>query len=608
MATGTFQDAVSFLQDYSNDVISEGNTFVRSLKELQSVQFDTGSLPSLGFSITTFDEELGEIKAAKPARPDMSLSAIQALINQIDAVAVPAAPDLAGTQLVIPELDASAPAISLPVAPSSDVGDAPTNAPEVADVAMPDAPIVALPVAPTFEELALPAPPSLSLGTFAAEAPENQLGPITARFEWVEPEYESQLRDPLVRKLLTDLVEGGYGIEEADEQRLWGRERDRQAQVAQAEIDEIRREAAGSGMPMPTGAMFAALDRARQKMSTALAGASRDIALKRADMYVENRRFTIEQVQRLEEQTIQLFNSIAERSLNYAKSVAEIGIAIYDAQVRSFQADLDAYKTEAQVFESNIRAELAKADVYKTQIEAAGLALGMQRTKAELYRTQLDGINTVVQVYRSRIEAANIAADLQKTKLEGFRARVQAYAESVRAQEARFHMYDAGVKGELAKLEVYKTQIDAYNKRIDSLDLQSKIVTRENDTKVQRYAAQLRAYDTQVGAVVNQLEAKLKHVRTNADVYGTDIAAYRALVDALNTAARVRNENQERVNSWNKAVAENAIERSRLQVEAMRATVENSRDIGKWGSEFYAKAFAAAVSGINGITVTTNEG
>ena len=143
-----------------------------------------------------------------------------------------------------PTLVAAEPVLSMPSRPSSTLPVAPGDAPAFNSPAIPDTPVISLPVAPSFNPVAIPVAPALDNPTFTAIIPDDTLVAPSETFAFVEHEYSSALLDALKAKLMKDLVEGGYGIEPADEEGLWERARERELLNMEAVISEASRQAA----------------------------------------------------------------------------------------------------------------------------------------------------------------------------------------------------------------------------------------------------------------------------------------------------------------------------------------------------------------------------
>jgi uncharacterized protein YjiS (DUF1127 family) len=599
----TLEDLADYAADNANAIAAAADAFVGALVADSAIDFDVGDLDSLNYLQWDYDAELAALQRVIPGYLTFDTATVDLDIDKIAAIAVPDAPTLSLPTAAIPTLDAERPVISMPALPGTDVGDAPGDAPSVTEYAVPDAPTYVLPTVPTFEELQIPVSPSFSLPSFASEMPQNQLVAPTDQFGYVDAGYTSVLRDPLVAKLLYDLENGGYGIDSADELALWGRARDRAEAAGRQAVEEALKRAAATSFPMPTGALYADMQRARAELAKALSEANRDIALKRADLYVENRKFTIQEVRQLEAVSIALYNAIQERALNAAKSVVELGIAAFEATVRNYSAQLDAHKTEAAVFETRIRAELAKAELYRTQVAAEQLRGEFNKTRAELYQAQLNGIQTTVNLYKTRVEAVSTLSEIQAQKVEIFKSRIQAYSERVRAKASEYDMYKAAVSGEIAKLDIYKTDIGAFETRVRAEESRTRVLLQGNEALLQRFKAQVDQYNAQLTGASKKVDARIERDRTYVAAQAVNASVYRALTDAVNEGIRTKVAAQKMNNDWNIATLNSRVEGTRFRLEELKATIANRVDIEKFGAKFYGDALTATLASLAGLSV-----
>lgn len=184
-------------------------------------------------------------------------------------------------------------------------------------------------------------------------------------FSYTDPGYVSSLRDPVIAKLLFDLLNGGYGIDVTDEVALFNRTRDREAQLAQANVDEVKRQAASMSFSMPQGSLFEQLEKANQAYMAKISSANRDITLERSKLFVENRQFTIEKVLASEDQSIGLYNAIQERTLRAAEIQVQLAISLFDSATRLFALKIDAIKSQidAQLATTRTAVEIYASDV-----------------------------------------------------------------------------------------------------------------------------------------------------------------------------------------------------------------------------------------------------
>jgi hypothetical protein len=355
---------------------------------------------------------------------------------------------LAAGKAFIDQLLAAAEAVSGVVTPG------PFNYATVPTVQIPQFSTGLRPSVDIGEATSPPAAPAIDISAIQdIVLPVDDLLAPTNEFLYFETAYESTLLDPLKAKLLSDLVNGGFGIDTADEQALLQRARDRETALAMTRVDEVGRTMAARGFPMAADERAIHQARAHQDMQNKMSGLDRDIYVNRAGRFVENRQFTIQEVRQLETVLIGFHNSVRERALNVARATAEFAIAIYREMVNRYRIRVDAAKVTADVELGRIRAEQARAsaliEVYRGQIVAYEANL----------RRLVDGARLRVDLYRADIAGdANIRGALQ--------AQAALQQEVIRAttqqniQISQLAVEDARVRL-LETLEIYKTKVQA---------------------------------------------------------------------------------------------------------------------------------------------------
>lgn len=533
--------------------------------------------------------ELPELSAERPASPSLVA---------LPTISLP----------TMPELIAAEPVISVPQPPSSALPVAPGSAPAFSLPAAPDAPQFSLPAPPVFSPVALPDAPSLASFEFSESLPDDDLTSPSDAFNFSEAEYSSPLLSALKEKLLADLAGGGYGIETQDEDALWERARERELQNMDVALQEVARQAAARGLMAAPGAMNEAFFRAQNEAAASANGVSRDIAIKRADLYVDNRRFTIEQSRQMEDMLIRMFGSMMERSLNAARSLVELGIAAFNAKVAMHAYRLDRYKASAAVYESLIRAQLAKVEQYKAQVEGARLGIDAQRIHAEVYRTQLDGVNALVSIYRTEMEASKVAADIEAIKLQGFKLSVDAYSAQVAAKGQEFQMYEAQVKGEMAKVDLFDAQVraygattGAYKTKIEAQDVLVRSVVQANQVQLDSYRSNIQRYTADLQAAQHQLSATISK-------HDADVRRYGITVDA---AIRASGQNIEasKANADIAVAHANVLSSAAIHAGQILVSHSNSAAHTMSGlSSAYGHVSSAALSAATGIQATISSG
>ena len=493
------------------------------------------------------------------------------------------------------------PVINLPDAPASTLPTAPGAAPVFVAPDTPARPAISFPAVPVFENLNIPAAPSVNIPTFTSALPIEDITAPTEVFSYVEQEYKSAMLDALKAKLLYDLANGGYGIETADESALWERAREREMRGAAAAIQDAARQMATRGFAIPPGAMFAQMEAVRQNTMEKTSSLSREIALKRADMYVENRKFTIQQVQATEQMLITYFGYMMERALNTSKAMVELGIKVYDAKLARLKYFVERENARTQVYEVVLKAALANLEAYKSQLEGTRVAADVQRIHAEVYKTQLDGVNALVNVYRTEVEASRVKADIEQIKLQAFKAAIETYTAQVGAKQAEFSMYESQIKGEMSKVDIYKAQVGAYGAQIDAYKSKAETARVVLEAQIEPNKLLIEKYRVDIAKYSAELQASQITLQSSVAIYDAQVKAFSASasvgtknVDASVAAGRA---NAEIAVAASKVVADVAIAQAHVASSAAAAIATTQAAVGS----AYGAAAAGAMSSASGL-------
>lgn len=525
-------------------------------------------------------------------------------------VALPGAPNFTlptlGPLPSMPTLSA-VPSINTPSAPSLAVPGAP-NAPVFTMPVIPAAPSITLPNPPTLQNVVLPTPPVINLPTFSSSLPIEDLVMPTFQFQFAEAPYQDALLDELKRKLLHDLVNGGYGIEPLDEAALWERERERELLGADELLQQAVTQSAAFNFSIPTGAAMAVIQKAQQQALEKISSVNRDIALKRSELYVQNRQFTIQQAKEVEQMLLQYWGSMMERSLNAARAIVELGIAAYNARLARANYMLERVRIEAQIFETQVRAALAQLEVYKGELEGARLAEDVQRLHVEVFRTFIESAQATVELYRTQMGAAQIAAQIEEVKLGAFKATVEAYAANISAKALEVNMYEAAIHAEQSKAVIYQAQTSAFAAECEAIRSQAQAQIAQYTAAIEGARVSIEAYRVQAEHAGLQLKASIEAITVQEQIYEGKVRAFVASneldikrAEVLITQMRSQ---MELVFNYAKVTADVAIARG--QIVAQSANVMGQTMAGV--AESYGRNASAAISSASSLMASIASG
>lgn len=580
--------------------IDDAHGFARSAFEQA-----TATLTDLGSALNALTDPTIDVAPFNPS----AISAIDTsglpVAPLLDAV-FPSAPGEPQTEAVTlpsvgdaPVFTASAPAVDLDITPPSELSATLPVSPDVDTVTIPTAPSLDLPAVPSLFGIDIPAAPTLNLPTFDAQLGDSPLAP-DANFSFTETTYSDDLLD-LLRTRLYEMVDGMHtGIPVAVEQAIWQRGRDREAALMRAGLDDIRRIQAARGFTQPPGAASLLALAVIQKAQDAAATLNREVMIKQAELEQQNRQFAISSAMQLEGALLVYANQQAQRAFEAARYGVEALIAVFQAKVAKYNADVQAYAVQAQVFKSLLEAELAKLEIYKAQLDGQRLIGEINVQLVNVYKTRVDAARTVIDLFRAQVEAARAQIDAGKSEIEVFGARVQAFEATVRAKAVEYDGYASRIKAEVSKLEAFRTYADAYRSQVEgySAGIQAKTALSALDVKIKQevpldaYKARIQAYQGQVAAVAEQIKAV-------ADVFDAEVRAYAAGIQGQSAQVGAEAEVVKAEASAYSASANAEIEAARLSTQTLIEQVRLRVEAIRGSAQVSAQLAAGAMAGIS---------
>lgn len=537
--------------------------------------------------------------------------ALEADETRLTLQSMPQRPALGAVSLVddvtVPDLQATAPSINLPAVPKINTPNAPGVAPAFNSPTLPDAPGIVIPTAPTLNSVVIPDAPLLDIPSFTDTLDVQDIPAPSYEFTFAELPYHSAMQDALKAKLLFDLEHGGYGIDTADEAALWNRERDREGAEATIQLGEVARNYAGRGFPFPPGAMVRAMEQVSHKLMAASQSSSREIALKRADLYVQNRQFTLTQVRELESLLMNYHGAMLERMLNTAKAIADYAITTFRAKVDRYNLELERYKTEAAVFGDRIRALVERVGIYRAQLEAADLQGRLELQKVDVYKALMSGVEMAVNVYRTQMEAVGIQAGIERDRMEAYRASIDAFVASVNAEQSKLQLYDAQVKGELAKVQVFQAQVEAHNATLNGVRAKTDVKVAKARAEIDRNNALLEAHRADLNAYETQLRAEVSRVDTHIKAEGFRLQEHESHVRGVTEIVRADAERNKTIVAQNEQINQTRIRLKELEAQVERAGKELALNASQSGAQIYGQMISSALAAVNAIATISDD-
>lgn len=492
---------------------------------------------------------------------------------------------------IMPEpFEEAAPVLSFGAAPTfaETAPDAPSvnftfEDPEL-DLTLPSVPsLLSLNIA-TFNGMDLPAAIDSTIPELTVTAP-SQIGytPSAA--------YTSALLTEVQSSLLDRIQNGGTGLNAAAENAIWerGREREnRQKADALLALDQME----SLGYALPPGAYADARIKIETEMGHAVAGHSREVMIKQAELELENVKQALALSQTLESTLIQNANAAEQRLFEAARYATQAGIEIYNARVKAYASYLDAFKTRVQIYEAQIRGEMAKVEAYKAEVEAENAKAQVNTALVQQYKAQVEAAMSGVEVYKARIQGIQTKASIEKLKTEIFGEQVKAYGAKVNAYSAGVEGFRALVNAEASKQEAYKARVQAYTATVEAQ-------VKQIEARIQAFRGQIEAKNAQWEGYKAQVQGESARVQGLASANQAIAETYKAEVQGTQSYNEVLLKQWQVSLDQAQRVSEIGVSAAKANAELYMTTRSLALDAAKVGAQVSAQLGAAALNAIN---------
>ena len=476
-------------------------------------------------------------------------------------------------------------------------------APAAFDIALPDAPGVMLQFEYPELTVSLPAPPALlSLQTYTfngvdlPEAPSTDVPLLTVAAPSVvqyEPgaQYTSALLTSLSETLQDRIENGGTGLPAEIETALWDRAREREYRQQRDAIADLER-MESLGYHAPPGFYLDARIKITTETNYTIAGLSREIMIKQAELELQNILKALDTATQLEGNMLTYTNMVEQRLFESSKFATEAGIEIYNAQVRAYTAYLDAYKMKVAIYEAQIRGEQAKVEAYRTEIAAEEAKAQINTALVNQYRIQADIALSAIEVFKAQIGAIQTKAEIEKIKVQTFGEQVRAYSAQVGAYTAGVEGYRASIQAEGAKQEAYKSTVEAYSIQVTAAVKQIEARIEEFKGLLQAKTQEWEAYKAAYTAEAERARAINANNATAGEIYRATVTGVASFNEVMTKQWQVALNQAERV-------AEVGIQAAKSNAELYMTTRSLALDAAKVGAQVSAQLGAASLNAVH---------
>ena len=540
---------------------------------------------------------------------------------------------------VAPELTAVPPEFDAPVKPSQ-IEEFRDTVPTInTSIAFPDPPASLMNpmiTAPTLIDRVEPDKPTITLPSFSAVTPVNDAvaptdlegrfdaayrdaaptmvamidGYVDAELVKLNPQYHSQMAR--IETQLATYLAGGTGLNAGVEDAIYSRARGKNDAESRRTQDAAWSTAAERGFTLPDGALYSAIQQARQGGADNNARQANEIVVMQAEMEQKNLQFAVTTSTGLRTAMVsavlsymQNLTTLNGQALEYAKHILSMIIEMYNIAVKAYATKLDGYKAEIAVYEVRVKAAMSYIQLYQSEINALAALTNMDHAKVDIYKAKIDALTSAANVYRAQIEAVQGRVSLEKLQLDVFQAKVQAFTSQVQAKNSEWQGYTAAVEGETAKARLFNAQVEAYTSEMQGF--KTKIDARVEAVRGQAISNQARAasYASELAGYTAVVTARGEKVRSTISLQSQALVAYQARIQADIGNAQMRNEHYKAVST---VVLKNAELQMTAQVQesqSVRAFGQSMAQLGTANATIFANLGGAALSGMNTLAADT---
>lgn len=573
----------------AENFLSQANNFVSQLAGFQAT-------PSLIGNIS-FNMPSGNSGFHRPAAPQLSGGY---------TVNIPEAPPLppaytpgALADVSVPEFTEQTPVISYGPRPAAPHIPVPVSPAKPVLPTMPEEPDWERPEPVTLASLNLPSMPDIQIPAYTARAPQAPIFDLHDNFSRFTPEqYVSQLLARIEQRVMV-WMQGEEALPAAIEQALFGRGRTRIERERAALEQQAYDDFAARGFSAPNGVLTARLDAIRQNAQDKTAEFNRDAMLKSFDEALANMRLAVQQGIQLEGVKANLHMELQRIELQSLTHLRDTAVAILNARIAYFNAEVQGVQTEAQVFEARLKAELSKLDVMRTQVEMEKLKGETNQQRVDMYKAQWDAVRSMAAWYSERVNAYKTQADTAKLPIEIFAQEVQAFETMHSAYGKQIDAWRAEIEAEQSKAQVYKATADAYASRVQGVAAignlyndRERMRIQQHGQALEQYGMQIRRVDQIIKAQEAELSARLQQDRAKVDMYRAS-----ADVEQAASAAADRQFNSQLAAA--RASVDAALEQARLQSQENTALLGLQLEAMKSIAQIMSQLAASSMSAIN---------
>ena len=242
--------------------------------------------------------------------------------------------------------------------------------------------------------------------------------------------YESALLTALKARLLADVQ---TDIDRPTiETAKWNRARARDLLTHQDLLAQKRAEWSKSGLPLPDGALLAAIESEDIRYANTYDDRSGQISIEESNLAIQVRQAAIAQATQLEGILMNFLQTTQARLFEASKATVEAQLQVYNAEIAKYRMMTDIYQTLANVrlTEAKTKVEIYMAEVtaFKAEVEAEAARLD---ALVKTFTGEIDAYRADVQAYQA---LSTVETEILKTQTSLAISRSELYLKNADIQ------------------------------------------------------------------------------------------------------------------------------------------------------------------------------
>jgi len=394
--------------------------------------------------------------------------------------------------------------------------------------------------APTFEGGGMPVPsfpgvsadvPSLPGGMVTVPSIDvdfsgiNAPADISVGMSWAEANLPAEVYNALKTQILLDLAEGSTGINGAVEEAIYTRARNRQQVENLSAYNRINNTIAQLQHSLPSGVSAAILADFGIGQMRQEADLENSIIETQAKLAQENRKNAFSAAVQLDQLIRLTRNEESSRALESAKTLADVAIKKYTADIQAFQALWEGKKAEVQARAESVRAAVdtnkGLVDMFRAEVEAFA---AVSNVETDVFKTEVAAFTAVSNVEAEVFKVeGDVFSTISKVETDVFKAEVDAFS---------------AVSG--IDVEAFKAEVEAFGVAERSSGIRNESAVKLIEEKIAAADLDLRGQVAEANALVQSYTAEMSiNERVSSDRMQVASHVAAALLSAVNASASV---------------------------------------------------------------------